>query len=209
VLNLNSNFIVGAGRNLTVNGTVNIGAADTLKIGGTTAGTGVINAENGSLLYNGTSAQIISNIKDNKVNNLVVNNIAGVSLSTNLNVTGNLNSINGTITLGNYNLTVEPSGSVTNITDKIIQNGTGVFTYIPNDANFTSENNIQIKPFEGGIIFSGPEDGSLISIYTIDGKIARTLIAGNGETVIELKRGLYIVKLTSKQQKFVKKAFVN
>jgi hypothetical protein len=212
VLNLASNFSVGAGRSLTVNGTLNVSAADTLKIGGATAGTGVIDASVGTVAYNGTSVQTISNIKDNTLKNLVVNNTTvggGVTLSTPITVTGNLNTMNGTITLGSYNLTVSNTGSVTNILDKIIQNGTGVFT---NNSITTVISgfidDIKFKTSGENIEVSGLAHGSRLMLYTINGqRIVNKICLGDAE-VLNVKRGIYIAKIISSRQSYELKLIV-
>jgi hypothetical protein len=208
-LTLASNFSVGAGRTLTVDGTLNIGAADTLKIGGTTAGTGVINAAVGTITYNGTSGQIISNIKDNTVNNLVVNNSTGVTLSSDITVTGNLNTMNGTITLGNYNLTVTNTGSVTNILDNIIQNGTGVFTNnSPTTVISEFVDNLRFKTLGESIEVSGLERGSKLMLYTINGQSVFNRICREDSEILTLKKGIYIAKIISNERNVELKIFV-
>jgi hypothetical protein len=209
VLNLANSYSIGNGRSLTVNGTLNVGAADTLKIGGTTAGTGVINASVGTIVYNGTSAQTISNIKDNTVNNLVVNNATGLTLSSDITVTGNLNSLAGTITLGNYNLTVTNTGSVTNIVDKIIQNGTGVFTNnSPTTVISKSVDNLRFKTMGESIEVSGLERGSKLMLYAINGQSVINRICREDSEVLTVKRGIYIAKIISSRQSYELKIIV-
>ena len=203
ILSLRNNYTVGNGRSISVNGTLNVEAGDTLKIGGTTTGTGVIDASVGTITYNGTTAQTISNIKDNTLKNLVVNNAAGVNLSSNLSVTGNLNTINGTITLGDYNLTVTNTGSVTNIEGKIIQNGTGVFT---NNAITTSinnmQNNLSVKTIDDCIEIGGLTEGSAVRLYSIDGKMINKSIVAKDKVQFNVKRGAYILNIASIQKNF-------
>jgi hypothetical protein len=209
ILSLKNNYSVGNGRSITVNGTLNVEAGDTLKIGGTTTGTGVIDASVGTVAYNGTTAQTISNIKDNTLKNLVVNNAAGVNLSSNLSVTRNLNTINGTITLGNYNLTVTNTGSVTNIEGKIIQNGTGVFT---NNAVTTSinnmQNNLSVKTIDDCIEIGGMSEGSAVSLYSIDGRTINKSIVAKNKVQFVVKRGVYILNVVSSKNRFTSRFIV-
>lgn len=210
VLNLASSYPISNGRSLTVNGTLNVGAADTLKIGGTTAGTGVINASVGTIVYNGTSAQTISNIKDNTVNNLVVNNATGVTLSSDITVTGNLNTMNGTIALGSYNLIVTKTGSVSNFApEKIIQNGTGVFTNnSPTTVISEFVDNLRFKTKGESIEVYGLERGSKLTLYTINGQNVINKICREDSEVLTVKRGIYIAKIISSRQSYELKLIV-
>lgn len=208
-LTLASNYTLGTGRTLTVDGTINIGTSDTLRIGGATSGAGVINTTVGTIVYNGTSAQTISNIKDNTVNNLVVNNATGLTLSSDITVTGNLNSLAGTITLGNYNLTVTNTGSVTNIVDKIIQNGTGVFTNnSPTTVISKSVDNLRFKTMGESIEVSGLERGSKLMLYAINGQSVINRICREDSEVLTVKRGIYIAKIISSRQSYELKIIV-
>jgi hypothetical protein len=210
ILTLKNSYSVGNGRSLTVNGTLNIESGDTLKIGGTTVGTGVIDASVGTISYNGTAAQTISNIKDNTINNLVVNNAAGASLSTALSVTGNLNSITGTITLGDNNLTITNTGSVTNTEGKIIQNGIGVFTNNGTTTliNKLHNNILSINTFEGGIEIGGLMEGSAVSLYSIDGKMIDNKRFTQDKTQFIVKRGVYILNVATSQNSYCTKVVV-
>ncbi len=63
--------------------------ANTLTLNGTTSGTGLIDTGTlGTVVYGGTVAQTISNLKNNSVNNLTISNTAGVTPGAAITVTG-------------------------------------------------------------------------------------------------------------------------
>ncbi len=88
---------IKSGASLTINGA-------TVQIGGTIYNSGSINAGSGSIEMNGSSAQVIPTglFSSNTVNNLKINNSAGVSLSGALNISGVLYPANGNFTTNSY-----------------------------------------------------------------------------------------------------------
>lgn len=85
------------------------------------------NLSNVNILYNGTSAQTV-NAGLTAVKNLTVNNAAGVSLTGSPTVNGTLTLTNGKLSLGNNNLTIWSTGSLStpNTNSYIVTNGTGM-----------------------------------------------------------------------------------
>ena len=201
-LTLASSFTVGLGRTLNVNGTINIGASDIL-IGGSTIGSGIINAANGTVTYNGTAAQQISNIKDNSLQNLVINNSNGVSLTTPLIVNGTLNIILGNLSLGNNNLTIETTGSIIGTEANIILNGTGVLIKKRTSLHNVPLSSINLSVSNNVVIIHGLEPENFINIYTFEGKSVYAAKAKQSDLQLSLPNGLYVVKLkTQTSSKF-------
>ena len=85
------------------------------------------NLSNATLVFNGTSAQTIG-AGLTAVKNLTINNAAGVSLASDPTISGVLNILNGKLFLGNHNLTMGLSGSISLATSDnyLVTNGTGL-----------------------------------------------------------------------------------
>jgi aspartate 1-decarboxylase len=99
--------------------------------------------------------------------------------------------------------------SVTNILDKIIQNGTGVFT---NNSITTVISgfidDIKFKTSGENIEVSGLAHGSRLMLYTINGqRIVNKICLGDAE-VLNVKRGIYIAKIISSRQSYELKLIV-
>jgi FtsP/CotA-like multicopper oxidase with cupredoxin domain len=119
---LNSHTMTVA-TNVRTDDTFNIGA-NVLLINGATSGDGVIHAASGTIVYGGSSAQTISNIANNVMNNLSIDNKVGVTLPAALTVSTTL-TINAGAKLTNPNassLTVKNVSILSNLA-----NGTGTF----------------------------------------------------------------------------------
>ncbi len=80
-----------------------------------------------SYSYVGTSAQVTGSNLPSTVNNLTINNAAGVSLGASTTVNGILTFTSGQLNLGAYNLTVGTAGSIVgaSATNYIVTDGTG------------------------------------------------------------------------------------
>jgi hypothetical protein len=91
-LTINNSNNVTLSAPLTINGTLTLTAGELITgnnkliLNGATSGAGTINNTNETVEYSGTTEQVISNIKDNTLNNLLIDNPVGVSLATNLTV---------------------------------------------------------------------------------------------------------------------------
>jgi hypothetical protein len=79
-----------------------------------------------TIVFCGTTAQTISGA--NIINNLTVNNVAGLIIGGNTEVNGALTLNNGLVTLGSYNLLMGPSATVsgtTSATHMVVPTGSG------------------------------------------------------------------------------------
>ena len=114
---LSNSTTVDLSGNRTVMGNLSLSSGDmntngkTLILAGTTSGSGsILTGTTGMVSYDGTAPQAISNLKDNTVNQLAINNLAGVSLST-PTTAGSLLLVSGDLFLGANDLTLlNPSG---------------------------------------------------------------------------------------------------
>jgi fibronectin-binding autotransporter adhesin len=97
------------------------------KIGGNWIMTsGTMNGNNTTIEFNGTTDQDISSVAD--FNNLTINKLSGlVTLSSDINVAKTLNMAAGKISIGNYDLNMSATGTITNANanNYIIAEGTG------------------------------------------------------------------------------------
>lgn len=116
---------------LTNSGTItlNSGSKLTIKDGGI-SNSGSIQATNGTVAYNGTSPQTISNslFSGNAVGTLEINNDSGVSMANSSSLsTANLNIESGTLSTGTGTLTISSGGSSTiSSGGKLTVNGGGL-----------------------------------------------------------------------------------
>ena len=116
--------------NVTINSGAILNVTGTLKIAGVVTNNGTINATEGTIEYNGASAQTIAanTFASNTVQNLTVNNIVGVTLAGPLTVSGTVTPTSGVLTTGG-NLTLASSA----LNTASIAAGTG--TYISGSVN--------------------------------------------------------------------------
>ncbi|KAI9447061.1 hypothetical protein F5148DRAFT_1292477 [Russula earlei] len=93
-------------QDITVNAGAIVTVTGTLQVTGNISGSGAITAGAGTIVMNGTNAQTMAPIfTNNTIQNLTINNGAGVTLNGALAITGLLNPLNGTFTTNN-NLTL-------------------------------------------------------------------------------------------------------
>ena len=111
-----SHVTVNSGATLTVTGTLQIAA--------TISTSGTFTATAGTIEMNGTTAQTIpaSSFSTNTIENLIINNTAGVTLGGTLNVTGVYTPTAGTLTTGGH-LTLKSSATAT----ARVAQGTGTY----------------------------------------------------------------------------------
>ena len=90
--------------NLTINSSATLTVNNILQIGGTISNSGTITATSGTITMNGSLAQSIpaSTFSTNTIQNLIINNSAGVTLGGSLNITGTLTPTAGTLTTGGF-----------------------------------------------------------------------------------------------------------
>jgi hypothetical protein len=88
-------------------GTLNVGTNTLTVAGAVTRTSGVINASSGTMVFSGSSAQTIaSGVFSGNINNLTVNNAAGVTTSANTTITTALTLTNGTYNIGSSTQTI-------------------------------------------------------------------------------------------------------
>jgi hypothetical protein len=92
-----NNITIQSGASLKVSG-------GTLQIGGAVSNSGTFNVSNGSIEFNGSTAQSIPSgvFSSNSIKNLTTNNSAGVTLGGTLNISGILKATTGTFSTGGY-----------------------------------------------------------------------------------------------------------
>ncbi|MFZ4620330.1 MAG: T9SS type A sorting domain-containing protein [Bacteroidota bacterium] len=120
--------ITGAGSFvLNSGGTINIGAAAGLDPSSGPVQTTTQTFSTGAN-YNfvGTSAQVIGSAFPQTVNNMIVNNAAGLTLTNSTTVTGTLTLTNGNVTLGTNDLTASTIGGTPGTTKHLVTTSTGV-----------------------------------------------------------------------------------
>ncbi|MEL1245240.1 T9SS type A sorting domain-containing protein [Flavobacterium sp. DGU11] len=126
--------------NLTIdNGasvTMNNNSAGTIRIAGSLSNSGKFDAQDGTVLFIGTTgAQTVSgnSFFNNYVRNLTINNASGVTLTDALNLTGILNPVAGQFVTGN-NLTLKSNAVTTAMVAPVTGSVSGTMTierYIP------------------------------------------------------------------------------
>ena len=126
-----TNLHIFPGATLTVNGT------GTLQIAGTISNSGTFDARNGAIEFNGTVLQTIAagTFQVNAINDLVISNTAGVTLTGALDIYRSLtyNASNGKLNTGGF-LTLKSSATATawigDMTNHIINGDVTVERYI-------------------------------------------------------------------------------
>jgi hypothetical protein len=137
-------YVVG---NLTNDATATINNSGTLEVRGNIANNGVILAPNASTItFNGSAAQTVSGTSTVSVKSIIVNNAAGVTITTPLSVDGAMTFTSGILTATNSSAPViftangTVSGTPTNashINGYVRKLGTGAFVYpIGNTTNY-------------------------------------------------------------------------
>jgi len=122
----------------------------------------------GTVEFSGTANQTISG--QNIIQNLTVNNVAGVTIGDNTKVNGALTLTNGTITLGSDNLLLGPSATISGTPSASVMiivtstgelrkefpaGFTGIFSFPVGDDNGTSEYSPVTLTFTGGTFAAG------------------------------------------------------
>jgi hypothetical protein len=146
-----------------VNGVMTIGA-NTLNFNGSTLTrtTGSIDASNPSALLNfgnSSSLSLPSNVFSGTINDINILGTGGISLNSDLTLTGDLNMIGGSLFLEASNLTVEINATITR-TSGNVNTGTGGLVYKAsslNMDNFVSNtiDHIEINRLGGTVILNG------------------------------------------------------
>jgi pectin methylesterase-like acyl-CoA thioesterase len=125
-LHLATKTITGSG-NFTVNntGTLTSAMANGLDDNIAVSGTETFNSAN--FVFNGNVAQFTGSSMPNNINSLVINNSAGVSLSSSTVLSGALTLTDGKLLIGNSNIATQ-SILGANASKYIVTNGTGMLT---------------------------------------------------------------------------------
>jgi len=116
--------LLGANQALSNNLVINVGTFDvtasnySLSLTGNFTNSGTFNARNGTVTFNGASAQTVAGTVDAAFYNLTMNNSStGVAIGLNTSVTNTLNFNDGNLTTQGYTLTIgntSANGSITN-----------------------------------------------------------------------------------------------
>jgi len=112
-LNMGSNILTPSSGFFTLNSGAGLITSHASGINGNLTNTGVktLNVA-ANYTFNGSGAQVTGALLPASVNNLTVNNSAGVSLTSPVTVNGILNLTTGTLSLGANNLTIGGAGSI-------------------------------------------------------------------------------------------------
>jgi len=121
------NLVIASGASLTNN--------DTLQLYGTISNSGTLTSTSGTIGFNGSAAQNIpaNTFFGNTIQNLIIDNSAGVTLGGTLNITGTLTPTLGTFSTGGYLTLVSTSAGTARI-DQVLGTISGNVTvqrYIP------------------------------------------------------------------------------
>ena len=193
---------------------VSIKAGSTLKtahtgglacIGGTLPNGAVLDPA-ANYVFDGTAAQTTGSTGAAgaalTTNNIIFNNAAGVTLSADITVNGNLSVASGTtVTLGAKNLTINGGGSFDDTTTGVIsQNSTGVFTN--NSVIVTSLSNFDNRTAKaytsnGQLMVMCAKEGDVVLVHDISGKTVSKFVLTSSQSLLNLGKGIYFVTLKS------------
>lgn len=121
---------------LTINGNLSISAGNftapsgNLNIKGNFANNSTFTHNNGTVIFSGASLQTISGTSVTSFRNLTVNNAAGISLSSGVAVNATLTFSAGKIIIGNNNLTMATTGTISGASNAryVVATGSGALT---------------------------------------------------------------------------------
>ena len=157
-------------------GSVTFSNAGDLKLASTVTSLGTLTAGSGTVTYDGTSGQTIP--ENNTFYNLTVNNAGGVTVNADATVNNSLGLTNGLVTLGDNDLTLGATATVSgtpSASNMIVTNGTGVlkkvffaaasFTFPVGDNSGTAEYSPATLDFTSGT-FAGGAYAAVIATNT-------------------------------------------
>jgi len=116
-LTVSNGVLVKAGSVLTIN--------DTLNVGGAINNLGTLTATSGTIGFIGTTAQSVASgtFATNTIQRLILNNSAGLTISSDLSVSSNINLTSGLINTGSSNLILANNGTISNAGSNSYVNG--------------------------------------------------------------------------------------
>ena len=130
-LNIGSSTLTPSSGFFTLNSGAGIMTSHASGLNGnlTNTGTNTLSTA-GNYIFNGTSAQVTGLLLPATVNDLAINNAAGVGLSAPTTANGVLTLTTGTLSLGSNNLTVASTGSISgaSASNYIVTDGAGTLT---------------------------------------------------------------------------------
>jgi len=164
-------FTLSSGAGLETGNTAGItssGSTGSIQVSGTRSFSSAAN-----YTYNGSSAQATGNGLPSAVNNLIINNTAGVNLTSNCTVGGTLSLASGLFNIGTTTLTVNTD--ITKTSGTLSSSATGTVAY-----NQLSNGQTVISGTYGNITFSNYNKVFESTSYNTDGSLgtANIFIAG-------------------------------
>ena len=164
-------FLVNSG-SIVLQNSGGIGNSGTILLGGdwTNNGSGLLFSSPGSVVFNGSSLQLINGSSSTSFHNLSISNSAGVTLGLNQSVGGILNFINGKINTGSYtlHLTANPPQPIT---------GAGVGSYVNGNLRYSIPTGFHTLKYEIGKEVYAPMTLTLNNV-TVAGSIVGSTSAG-------------------------------
>ena len=164
-LNINNPTNVYVPNNLTLSGTLILSSSTTsLYLEGNLTNNGTINLGAGTVIFDGQTAQTISGSSLSTFNNLTVNNLSGVTASTDQNVNGILNlttnpdATHGSLDMGSNTLNMGEAATNTGIGDV-----TGIIK--------------RQHTFTGGVAYSFGNQFTTINFLNVDGSVKPSWIS--------------------------------
>lgn len=165
-LTLGNSFLAGSG-NLALNGAIRVGSTDpngAIQISVTNGNirvSGTRTYSPGSTIeYNGNAAQFIGDGHPSLSGvNTIINNSSGVSLASNVTISGNLTLTSGNLNVGNNTLTlggnVTPNANFISVTSasSLVINGSGAFGTFPFPAGDQTITNFTLNRSSGSVTF--------------------------------------------------------
>ena len=127
-LNMNANATTGLG-SFTINNTGTVTSAMATGLDGSVAVSGTKTFNSANYVFNGSTAQTTGASLPANITSLVINNTAGVTLSSPTTLTGALTLTNGKLSVGNNTITV-PSILGASATKYVVTDGTGALKII-------------------------------------------------------------------------------
>lgn len=128
LLNMGESIIRGSGY-FAVNSNGSLGTGNAGGLDSALQNTGTRNlSQEGNYIFNGSAAQITGVNLPDTLNNMEVNNAAGVTLSASVEVSGNLNIVNGDLDLNGNTITLGSSAALNETPGNTVTGTSGMLT---------------------------------------------------------------------------------